>query len=146
MSSTSRKFATVAMAGAFVALTAFSLPARSEEVLQFLGPVGPHKPIIATLGSKRVIAFYLPGNNHCALHAVIGENANAVTDMPATRIRVSLQPGQIVHVDSVENQSLNLQCGRNAESLAVVGDEEAVAFGLTTQQDRESAKASATNF
>jgi hypothetical protein len=122
----------VALASAFLALTALTIPARSDELVQLLDPVGPHKPIIASVGDKRVIAFYLPGSNRCAVHAVIGDDAKAPTDTPAVRVRISLEPGQIVHIDTVENKSLNLQCGKNAEDLSIVDTEEAVAFGMTT--------------
>lgn len=121
-------------AAAIVVLNLSGTRAMADELVQLLEPVGPHKPIIASVGSKRVIAFYLPGNNHCALHAVIGDDANAPSDNPAVRVRVSLQPGQIVHIDTVENKSLNLQCGKNAEDLSIVDTEEAVAFGMTTAQ------------
>ena len=52
----------IAAAGAFVALTAFGLPARADELVQYLGPVGAHEPILTTFGNKRVIAFYEPEN------------------------------------------------------------------------------------
>jgi hypothetical protein len=137
----------IAVAGAFVALTALTMPARSDELVQLLEPVGPHYPIIASVGSKRIIAFYLPSGNHCAVHAVIGDNnINADTDTPAVRIRVSLEPGQIVHIDTVEDQSLNLRCGTNAEDLSIVDNEDMVAFGMARQPGTETIKASASGF
>jgi hypothetical protein len=146
MFSTSPPFSKeVALASAFLAFTALTTPARSDELVQLLDPVGPHKPIIASVGSKRVIAFYLPSGNHCALHAVIGNDANAPDDTPAVRVRVSLEPGQIVHIDTVENKSLNLRCGKNAEDLSIVDTDEAVAFGMTTAQP-DTLNASASGF
>ena len=139
------RFVSLAAAGAFVTLTALSIPARADELVQLLGPVGPHKPIIASVGNKRVIAFYLPGSSNCALHAVIGDN-DINADTPAVRIRVSLEPGQIVHIDTTENKSLNLQCGQNAEDLSIVDTEEAVAFGMTTQPNNEPVKAGVSGF
>ena len=53
----SRNFLKFAAASAIVALTAVSTPARADELVQHLGPVGPHEPILATFGNKRVIAF-----------------------------------------------------------------------------------------
>ena len=47
----------LAAAGAVVALTADSIPARADELAQNLGPVGPYEPILTTVGNKRVIAF-----------------------------------------------------------------------------------------
>lgn len=133
----------LALAGA-LALIMVVGSARAGDQVQSLGPVGPHHPIIASVGNKRVIAFYLPGSN-CALHAVIGNN-DINADTPAVRIRVSLEPGQIVHIDTTENKSLNLQCGSNAENLSIVDSEEAVAFGMAVQPDNQSVKASASGF
>jgi hypothetical protein len=48
----------------------------------------------------------------------------------AARVRISLKPGQIVHIDNAENESLNLQCGDNAATLAVVGTSEFIAAGM----------------
>ena len=88
---------------------------------QNLGPVGPHEPILTTVGNKRVIAFYEPDNGQCAVHAVVFDKTDAYTGMTtAARVRVSLNPREIVHIDSTDNESvksLNLQCGDDAESL-----------------------------
>ena len=57
----------LAAASALVALTAVNPSARAEELPQNLGPVGAHEPILTTVGNKRVLAFFEPGNGHCAL-------------------------------------------------------------------------------
>ena len=137
----------LAAAGAVLALAAPSIPARADELAQNLGPVGPHEPILTTVGSQRVIAFYVPGSDRCALHAVVWDNTDAdAADTSAARVRVSLQPGQIVHIYTAEQESLNLQCGKNAEKLAVVDTDSLVAFGITTQQSDQSMKANASGF
>ena len=120
------RFVGFAAAGAFVALSA-SLPARAEDLAQNLGPVGPHEPILTTVGSKRVIAFYEPDGGHCAFHAVVWNTADVNADS-AARFRADLNPRQMVRIDTAENESLNLQCGANAESLAIV-DTKFVAAG-----------------
>ena len=51
--------------GALVALTAASVPARSDERPVLLGPVGPNEAILTTVGNKNVIAFYVPGDGYC---------------------------------------------------------------------------------
>ncbi len=112
-----------AAAGALVTLTAASTPARADEMIQNLGPVGPHEPILTMIGSERVIAFYVPDNAHCALSAVVWNNGD--TDR-AARVRISLNPHQIVHIDSVDNKSLDFQCGDNAETLAIVDTDERI--------------------
>ena len=122
----SRNFLKFAAAGALVALTAASTPARADEMVQNLGPVGPHEPMIATVGSKRVIAFYVPGNGDCNVQAVIwnGDDTGATT---AAGFRVSLNPGQTASIDSAENKSLTSRCGDYAESLAAVDADHQVA-------------------
>ena len=112
-----------AAASALVTLTAASTPARADEMIQNLGPVGPHEPILTMIGSERVIAFYVPDDTHCALNAVVWHNGD--TDR-AARVRISLNPHQIVRIDGVDNKSLNLQCGDNAETLAIVDTDERI--------------------
>jgi hypothetical protein len=82
------------------------------------------------VGSKRVIAFYVPGNGGCNLQAVIwnGDDTDANT---AVGIRVSLNPGQITSIDSVENKSLTLKCGEHAEALALLDSDTRYASNLT---------------
>ena len=116
-----------AAAGA-LALSLASLPAHSDELAQNLGPVGPNEPILTTVGSKRVIAFYVPGNGHCGINVVVWDRSDATGDS-AARVRVSLSPRQMVHIDSAENKSINLQCGESAETLALVDTSKMIAAG-----------------
>ena len=117
----------LAAAGAFVALTAASIPARADELAQNLGPVGPHEPILTTVGNKRVIAFYEPDSGQCAFHAVVWNTTDLNADS-ATRFQADLNPRQMVRIDTPENRSLNFQCGESAENLAIV-DTKFVAAG-----------------
>ena len=111
-----------AAAGAIVALTIASIPAHADELAQNLGPVGPDEPILTTVGSKRVIAFYAPDNGRCTFDAVVWDKADAEADAvySAVQVRISLQPRQIAHVDNADNSSLSLQCGDGAATLAIV--------------------------
>jgi hypothetical protein len=115
------QFLKLAAAGAIIALTAASTPTRADEMVQNLGPVGPNDTILATFGNKRVIAFYERDNGRCAVNAVVFEKTDAETGMTtAARLRVSLSPRQMVHLDSTDNQTIHLQCGDYAKTLAVV--------------------------
>jgi hypothetical protein len=135
----------IAAAGAFVALTAFGLPARADELVQYLGPVGAHEPILTTFGNKRVIAFYEPENGRCAINAVVYDKTDADTGMTtAARFRVRLNPREIVHIDSTDNKSINLQCGDRAEMLSLIDNGELVAFGM--QQANPPMRANASGF
>ena len=120
-------FAGFAAASA-LAVSLASLPARSDDLAQNLGPVGPNEPILTTVGSKRVIAFYVPGKGHCGINVVVWDRSDASGDS-AARVRISLNPRQTVHIDSAANKSINLQCGEYAETLALVDTSKLVAAG-----------------
>ena len=111
-----------------VALTVVNPSARADELSQNLGPVGPHEPILTTVGNKRVIAFFEPDSGNCALHAVIWNTADVNADT-TSRFRTNLNPRQMVTIDTPDNQSLKLQCGDNADRLAIVENKDFVAAG-----------------
>ena len=115
-----------AAAGALVLTVASARSA--DELAQNLGPVGPNEPILTTLGGKRVIAFYEANGEDCGMHIVVWDRAD-VSGGSAARVRVTLNPRQMVHIDSAENESLNLQCGDHADTLAIVDTSKVIAAG-----------------
>jgi hypothetical protein len=117
-----------AAASAFVALCAAGLPAYAEDATRNLGPVGPHQPILTTVGSKRIIAFYEPGAGRCTVNVVMWDNAD-LSGGSASRVRVALDPRQMLGIDSVENKSINLECGDDARTLALVDTTNVIASG-----------------
>jgi len=52
----------------------------------------------------------------------------------AARVRINLEPGQILHIDSDETTSLNLRCTENAATLRIVDDDELVRSDVTAQE------------
>ena len=122
------KLSRFAAVGTLVVLGGFSLPARADDLAQNLGPVGPHEPILATVGSKRVIAFYEPGAGNCGLHVVVW-NRTDESGSSAARVRVSLNARQLVHIDSADNELLDLQCGNDAETLKIVDTTKMITAG-----------------
>jgi hypothetical protein len=122
-------------------------PARADELVQNLGPVGPHEAILTEVGSERVIAFYEPDNGRCAVHAVVFDKTDAYTGMTtAARVRVGLNPLDMVHIDSTDNgslKSLNLQCGKDAEKLTIIDTDSSVVSGITIQPPGQPIKARA---
>ena len=118
----------LAAASALVALTAVNISAHAEELAQNLGPVGPHEPILTTVGNKRILAFFEPGNGYCAIQAVIW-NATDLNEDTTSRVRTNLNPGQLMIFDTPDNKTLKLQCGDKAERLAIIENQGFVAAG-----------------
>ena len=108
----------LAAAGA-LALTVAGASASANELAQNLGPVGPNEPILTSVGNKRVIAFYEANGGRCGMNIVVWNRADE-SGASAARVRVMLNPREVVHIDSVDNKSLNLQCGEYAAALAIV--------------------------
>jgi hypothetical protein len=106
-----------------------STAALAEEPLNNLGPVGPREPILVTVGSQRVVAFYVPERGECAVSTVMWKDAGADAPYASSRVRVSLKPGQMVQVDGPQRQSLGLLCGADASTLAVVAPAEMILTG-----------------
>jgi hypothetical protein len=122
---TSTQLLTVTAFASFAAFVAVN-SARGEEPVEYLGPAAPHQPILASVGTKRVIAYYLPDNGRCALQAIMWTPAH--DDSNPERVRVSLGPNQVIHLDGDPSHSLNLRCGENAEQLSVVVSTEDIAL------------------
>jgi hypothetical protein len=116
-------------AAVVLALTAAGISARADELAQNLGPVGPREPILTWVGSKRVIAFFWPDSENCAVHVVVW-NPTDVNAESTTGFQATLIPRQMADIDTAENKSLYLQCGDNAERLAIVDAAKFVAAGV----------------
>jgi hypothetical protein len=105
--------------GILVALTVPSTYLRANEMVQNFGPVGPNQPILVTVGSKRIIAFYEPNSGTCTVHVVVWCPADANAESTVS-FKTALNPRQMAHIDTAEHKSLDLQCSDNAKSLAIV--------------------------
>jgi hypothetical protein len=113
---------TLIAAGALV-MTVAGTPTFADEYVTNLGPVGPNEPILATLGGQRVIAFFVPERGSCAVNTIIWRDTGADAPYTASRVRLSLQPGGMVRIDDAY-MSMNLLCGADASTLAVVSPPE----------------------
>jgi hypothetical protein len=109
-----------------LALTAIAAPVLADDYTTSLGPIGPNEPILANIGGQRVIAFFVPESGSCAVNTIIWKDAGA--DSAPSRVRMSLRPGQMVRFDG-EQLSMNLLCGVDASTLAVVAPAELILAG-----------------
>ena len=121
-----RQFLKVVAASAMLALTAASTPARADDTVQNLGPVGPNQPILATFGNKQLVASFASGGGVCAIQTVVW-NADDIDAKSASQFRVLLTPGERTKIDGSANETITFQCGDSARTLAVVGTTAAIA-------------------
>jgi hypothetical protein len=110
------------VAGALVYAMA-STSAFAEDYVTNLGPVGPNEPILASFGGQRVIAFFVPERGACAVHTFIWKDGGADAPYATSRVRVNLRPGEMARFDNA-HLSMNLLCGADASTLAVVAPPE----------------------
>ena len=122
----------LAAAGALLLLGAASAPALADEYATNLGPVGPNEPILANIGGQRVIAFFVPDRGSCAVNTIMWKDAGADAPSTSSRVRLSLRPGEMARFDDA-NLSMNLLCGADASTLAVVAPAELVLTGGTAK-------------
>ena len=121
-----RQFLKVVAASTMLALTAASTPALADNTVQNLGPVGPNQPILATFGNKQLVASFASGGGACAIQTVVW-NADDIDAKSASQFRVRLNPGERTEIDGSANETITLQCGDSAQTLAVVGTTAAIA-------------------
>ncbi len=82
---------------------------------------GPSQGFSLVIGSKLVVGYFEQKKGSCDLTFMLTENT--VPDhnqyFSATRLRVSVDPGKRMHIDSAEGQSLNVLCDESAETVTV---------------------------
>jgi len=124
------RYTGLAVAVALVGLAAGdAAAARADGPLTNLGPVGPHEPILVSIGTQRVVAFYTPERGACAVNAVVWKDGDPDAPYASARVRVSLKPGEMFALDGAQHQSMNLVCGADAANLAVAAPAELILTG-----------------
>jgi hypothetical protein len=110
-----------AAASSLAALATLNTSAIADNLPQSLGPVGPNETILTTFGNKRVLAYYALEDGRCAVNAIVFDKSDVDTGKTtAARVRISLNPMEMIHLDSSDNETINLQCGDHAKTLAIV--------------------------
>jgi hypothetical protein len=107
-------------AASVLTVLAMTTVASAEPYRINLGPVGPYEPILATVGEKRVVAYYTPDGDKCAISAVVFDTSTSGGGRASARVRVALRPGELFHLDSVEEQTVTLSCGSGAKMITVL--------------------------
>jgi hypothetical protein len=81
----------------------------------------PIQSISYDFGSKMTSGYFVRQNSVCLVTLMIVERSDPDLASPTTaaRVRIMLDPGQVVGLDSEEGRSLNFTCGEGATTLAV---------------------------
>ena len=110
----------IAAASALTVLAGAFMASAGESNRANLGPVGPNEPILATVGSTRVIAYYERTNGNCAVNAVVFDTSPNGGGKASKRVRVALHPGELFHLDGIKGEHVVLTCGPDAKLLTVL--------------------------
>lgn len=80
-----------------------------------------HYALSYVLGSKRAIGYFTRTAGVCRVTLMIAEavDPDVVTPTSATRLVMSMRPGESAGVSSAENESITLTCGDGAETMQV---------------------------
>ena len=127
----SRYSCAAAFAAAFAMLGAAAAPVRADQAVTNFGP---SEPILVTLGTQRIVAFYVPERGGCAVSAVVWKDEGVDAPYASSRVRISLKPGQTVQLDGAQRQSMSLLCGADAATLAAVAPPELILTGALGKQ------------
>ena len=109
---------TVALLAAAPALAGSAI---ADDRITNLGPVGPFEPILATVGTKRMIAFYEPEGGSCFVSTVVWDEAAPDAPYASARVRVRLEPGQAFDLDGAKLETVKIKCGEGAGKLTLGG-------------------------
>ena len=110
----------IAAASVLTVLAFTHMASAADQTRANLGPVGPNEPILATVGEKRVIAYYERDDGKCEVSVVVFDASPKGGGRGSMRVRVALHPGELFNLDSVEGQRVVLTCGPNANLLTVL--------------------------
>jgi hypothetical protein len=113
-------FVVSAFAAALAANLCSSGQAVSGEPMEGDALYRPIQSISYTFGSKIASGYFVQQNSVCRVTLMIAEKIDPGLPSPtAARVRVMLDPGQVVGFDSDEGRSISLTCGEDAATLVV---------------------------
>jgi hypothetical protein len=113
-------FVVSAFAAALATNLCLSGQAVSGEPVEGDALYRPVQSISYTFGSKIASGYFVQQNSVCRVTLMITEKIDPDLPSPtAARVRVMLDPGQVVGFDSDEGRSISLTCGENATTLVV---------------------------
>ena len=110
-----------------LAVAATSPSFAQDSIIEHLGPVAVNQPVLSNVGPNALIAFYNLEEGKCAVQILTWHRAD-IEAIGASRSRLTLNPEQQMNIDSIQN-SLTLQCGKNASSIMLIPPVLTAGFG-----------------
>ena len=110
-----------------LAVAATSPSFAQDSIIEHLGPVAVNQPVLSNVGPNALIAFYNLEEGKCAVQILTWQRAD-IEAIGASRSRLTLNPEQQMNIDSIQN-SLTLQCGKNASSIMLIPPVLTAGFG-----------------
>jgi len=112
-----------AFGGALAASVAVAATVAANASKDTLGEktYAPMQSISYVVGSKSAIGYFVQEQDTCRVVMMVAENVDPAVATPpsAARLRLALQPGQAVGLDSDEGRSIDMTCGSGAATLTV---------------------------
>jgi hypothetical protein len=136
----------VAIGGMTVVALLASAPAAisgSPSSSQSHAEYKPVQSISYEFGSKSMSGYYVQEDSACLVMLMIAEKADPEMSLAPspTRVRLTLNPGQIAGLDSEEGRSLNVTCGADAATLIVdTGDTRRLIARQSSRPQRDLAE------
>jgi len=114
---------------------AFSGEAGSHNSVRYR----PIESISYDFGSKSMSGYFVREGSVCVVSLMVIERGDPdqPSHLTATRVRLMMDPGQVVSLDSEEGRSLNFTCGKDAAEVIVDCGERSV---LVAQQGHAASK------
>jgi hypothetical protein len=112
-------------------------PAR-ENVLEDR-KYNPIEAMTYALGANKLSGYFQPVNGKCAMTLMLFKNVDAAADAPdnaASRVQVSVAPGEQARVDSAEGEGVKLNCNSRAETVTAVHFDSAKAVDISENTKR----------
>lgn len=108
------------IAGSFLACAAAAW-AGSASPADGRAEYKPIQSVSYEFGSKAMSGYFVKQGSACLVTLMVIERSDPEQSLPATatRIRLTMSPGQIAGLDSEEGRSLNITCGEGAAKLVV---------------------------
>jgi hypothetical protein len=106
-------------AAALVGLAATAIATSAEADQAGARSYAATQAINHSFGSKRAVGYFAAQNGACALTMFLAEAEEGHVAPSAARVKVTVKPGESAELASVEGQSLEVKCGKDAAAVEI---------------------------